>query len=155
MTPAAPDLSCDVPRSPFEELGGIPWLPRMIDKARATFASSLGDYAPYPCPTDKVFLGCIGLDAGMLGERIRAGAADAELLAFVQEHMRRREGVALFRRLVLQTPRNPLARWIIRVMTPATRRRVLKAYPDVDPRHLECLGSLLALDERHPVPTQL
>lgn len=154
MIPGAPDLSREVPRSPFEELGGIPWLPRLIDKARAMYSGTLADYAPYPCPTDRVLLACIGLDAGQLGERIRSGATDEEILAFARERMGRRSGIALFRMLVLAPPPIPVLRWIIRAMTPATRRRVLAKNPHIHPRHLECLGSLLALDENHPVPTQ-
>ena len=35
-TAAAPDFRTQEPRSPSAELEGYPWLPRMLDKARAT-----------------------------------------------------------------------------------------------------------------------
>ena len=38
------DLTRDVPRSPYEKLGGIVFLPRSIDKGRAELAGTLGDY---------------------------------------------------------------------------------------------------------------
>ena len=38
------DLTCDVPRSPYEKLGGIVFLPRSIDKGRAELAGTLGEY---------------------------------------------------------------------------------------------------------------
>ena len=38
------DLTRDVPRSPYEKLGGIVFLPRSIDKGRAELAGTLGEY---------------------------------------------------------------------------------------------------------------
>ena len=38
------DLTRDVPRSPYDSLGGIVFLPRAIDKARADAAGALGEY---------------------------------------------------------------------------------------------------------------
>ncbi|MDP6509516.1 MAG: DUF5069 domain-containing protein [Chloroflexota bacterium] len=38
------DLTTDVPRSPYAMLGGINFLPRAIDKARADVAGTLGEY---------------------------------------------------------------------------------------------------------------
>ena len=38
------DLTRDVPRSPYASLGGIVFLPRAIDKARADAAGTLGEY---------------------------------------------------------------------------------------------------------------
>ncbi len=149
----APDLSREVPRSPFEELGGIPWLPRLIDKARATYAGTVGDYVPYPCPTDRLFLACTGLDANELGARIRAGDTDEDLAEFAVSAIKRGpRGVELFRRLVLTVPRNPIPRWVIRLMTPNIRRSVIAAHPEVDRALLDCVGALLALDEGHKLP---
>lgn len=44
-----------------DTLGGYPWLPRMIDKARAARAGSLGPYFRYPCPMDRRALDILGL----------------------------------------------------------------------------------------------
>ena len=38
------DLTRDLPRSPYASLGGIVFLPRAIDKARAEAADALGEY---------------------------------------------------------------------------------------------------------------
>ena len=42
--PAIPakDLTKEFPRSPLEELDGLPWLPRMVDKVRALQAGTIG-----------------------------------------------------------------------------------------------------------------
>jgi hypothetical protein len=44
------------------ELEGYAWIPRMIDKARAARAGSIGDYL-YPCPIDRTCLRRLGLGA--------------------------------------------------------------------------------------------
>ena len=56
------DLSHLFPRSPKEKLGGYAHLARMIDKARAKGAGTLGEYI-YPCPLDQVLLEFLGVDA--------------------------------------------------------------------------------------------
>ena len=61
----AKDLSKEFPRSPLDELDGLPWLPRLIDKVRALQAGTLGDYTPFPCGGDRGFcdhdgFGCRG-----------------------------------------------------------------------------------------------
>ena len=38
------DLTKEVPRSPYAKLGGLNFLPRAIDKARADIAGTLGQY---------------------------------------------------------------------------------------------------------------
>ena len=38
------DLTRDAPRSPYESLGGIVFVPRAIDKGRADLAGTLGEY---------------------------------------------------------------------------------------------------------------
>jgi hypothetical protein len=44
-------------------LASYPWLPRMIDKARASAAGTLGSYYRYPCPIDAACLDLLGIDA--------------------------------------------------------------------------------------------
>lgn len=90
----AKDLSKEEPRAMATKLDGYEWLPRLIDKARASVAGTLGDYYKYPCPIDRVCLDILGLtadefsdisvrfadDAAILGELKRRGipaAADA------------------------------------------------------------------------------
>jgi hypothetical protein len=48
---AANDLTARAPRGRDAELDGYAWLPRMLDKARATLAETAGGY-PFGCPGD-------------------------------------------------------------------------------------------------------
>jgi hypothetical protein len=79
----APDLSRHPPRSPRCRLGGYVHLPRLIDKARAFAAGTIGDYH-YPCPFDARFFAYTGLNADAFLAEVKAGKSDAELLAYVQ-----------------------------------------------------------------------
>lgn len=48
------DLTSRPPRTPSARLGGIVWLPRLIDKTRATLAGTAGGYV-CTCPIDVRF----------------------------------------------------------------------------------------------------
>jgi quercetin dioxygenase-like cupin family protein len=61
-------------------LDGYAWLPRMIDKARAKAAGTLGD-AVHPCPVDRRCLALLGIDVGTFGAVVARSAGDAEVLA--------------------------------------------------------------------------
>jgi Domain of unknown function (DUF5069) len=62
--PAAKDLAREDPAPMDATLdGGYPRLPRMIDKARASHAGTLGDYYRYPCPIDTACLELLGINA--------------------------------------------------------------------------------------------
>ncbi|MCW2993034.1 MAG: hypothetical protein JWQ18_529 [Conexibacter sp.] len=57
-------------------LDGYAWLPRMIDKARAKRAGTLGT-AVHPCPVDRRCLALLGIDVETFGEVVaRAGDDD-------------------------------------------------------------------------------
>jgi hypothetical protein len=60
--PAAKDLTQEDPEPMDAKLAGFPWLPRMIDKARASQAGTLGTYYRYPCPIDAACLELLGID---------------------------------------------------------------------------------------------
>ena len=49
------ETSAFEPRSGDLAPGGIPWLARMIDKARADAGGTIGEYM-YPCPMDQALL---------------------------------------------------------------------------------------------------
>lgn len=146
------DLTRDVPRSPFAELDGYAWLPRMIDKVRALYAGTLGDYSPYPCPGDRKFLGHFGLAPAPLGELIKGGASDEEIVAYVRQQARGgEEAKAAF----IKTQRSPntgflaLALWVMRLMAAGK----LKAkYPGIELGSIDSIAKLLALEEGHPLP---
>ena len=78
----APDLTRHPPRSPRAQLGGFVHLPRLIDKARALAAGTIGEYH-YPCPFDARFFGFTGLNADAFLAEVKAGKSDSELLAYV------------------------------------------------------------------------
>jgi Domain of unknown function (DUF5069) len=61
--PTAKNLEHEEPEPMDAKLAGYPWLPRMIDKARASQAGTLGTYYRYPCPIDKACLDLLGIDA--------------------------------------------------------------------------------------------
>lgn len=61
--PVAKDLRHEKPAAMNAKLAGYPWLPRMIDKARAAHAQMLGDYYRYPCPIDATCLRLLQIDA--------------------------------------------------------------------------------------------
>lgn len=82
------DLAAHPPRPGSEELGGWPWLPRMIDKARATYHGNPGSFA-HPCPRDLRLLSELGLSIEDFKEIIDATATDEEVLALVEERRRR------------------------------------------------------------------
>lgn len=67
------NLAEEEPAPMDDTLGGYPWLPRMIDKARAAQAGALGDYFRYPCPIDRECLSQLSLDADSFA---RAAMAD-------------------------------------------------------------------------------
>jgi hypothetical protein len=146
------DLTRDVPRSPFAELDGYAWLPRMIDKVRALYAGTLGDYSPYPCPGDRKFLGHFGLEHAPLGELIKGGASDEEVAAYVRQHAKGgEEAKAAF----IKNQRSPntgflaLALWVMRLLAAGKLRA---KYPGIEIGSIDSIAKLLALEEGHPLP---
>jgi hypothetical protein len=75
------------PRSGQISVGGIPWLARMIDKARLEAAGEIDQYdLEYPCPMDQGLLRQLGLD-GKTFQQIAVNAKnDAEVLSALQQH---------------------------------------------------------------------
>lgn len=78
------DLRKTFPRSVSQTLGGYVHLARMIDKARAKLAGTIGDYM-YPCPLDKRLLEFAGVSADRFAAAVK-GKSDEEILRwFVAE----------------------------------------------------------------------
>ncbi|MGH8164040.1 MAG: AI-2E family transporter, partial [Rhodanobacteraceae bacterium] len=63
-----------------EELGGIRWLPRLIDKARAAIDGTLGDYLYGQCRLDAAFLRVLGLDYDAFSKLVRTCGDDEDRL---------------------------------------------------------------------------
>ena len=55
------NLNETFPRGPREKIGGLVFIPRMIDKARAYNQNALGEYI-FPCPMDKIILEFLNID---------------------------------------------------------------------------------------------
>jgi mannose-6-phosphate isomerase-like protein (cupin superfamily) len=84
MSAPVTDLTTAEPRGMDETLGGYVWLPRMIDKARAKLADTLGTYV-HPCPVDRTALARMRVDYGTFKRIILATTTDAEVLAALRE----------------------------------------------------------------------
>lgn len=153
-TPSAPDLTRGVPRSPFDELDGFAWLPRMLDKARAFFAGTHGEYTAYPCPGDKTFLKHFGLDPTALGAVIKGGASDEEVARWVATHAKDpSDGAkAAFRRSLREAPPNPFFRLVIWVFRRKLASAIRAKSPHVDHARLRSFSHLVAAEEGHPLP---
>lgn len=78
--PVARGLSAEEPRPMDAVLAGYPWLPRMIDKARAAKAGTLGHYFRYPCPIDAVCLRRLNIDASTFMHIAQAAPSDDAVL---------------------------------------------------------------------------
>jgi hypothetical protein len=148
--PQAPDLTRTVPRSPFDELDGFAWLPRMIDKARATFAGTNGEYSPYPCMGDKGFLGAFKLDANALGDLIKGGAEEAEIAAYVRANAQGDQEA--YRQYLRKPPTNPIIGLALFVMRRSVRKKIGASRPDIDWARVDALPKVLAIEEGHPLP---
>jgi hypothetical protein len=80
----APDLTQRPPRSLRVRLGGYVILPRLLDKARASFAGKLGEYRYRGTGLDRHFLNFTGIDHEALKTQVATGAGDDDMLAWVQ-----------------------------------------------------------------------
>jgi uncharacterized protein DUF5069 len=58
------DLRSSEPRSAHEKLGGVKLLARVIDKGRASISGTLGPYAFFDCPLDRVFFDAVNVSRG-------------------------------------------------------------------------------------------
>ncbi len=140
------DLTRDVPRSAYESLGGIVFLPRAIDKARAEVAGSLGEYYSRTGYSATMFE-FLGIDVDAFHEAIRAHETDAAMLGWVEANM---------------TQRSPeeIAAWNAQMMnrvptTPEAEARYRKQLEDTGQAHRTDLSrnfDRLDLDEGRDVP---
>lgn len=91
------DLRVESPRRWSDELGGIRWLPRMIDKARAAMKGTLGDYLYGQSPMDRSMLRALGMSYKEFTQIVReSGNDDERVLQLLRE--RAPEGLELAHR---------------------------------------------------------
>ena len=149
--PAIPakDLTKEFPRSPLEELDGLPWLPRMIDKVRALQAGMIGEYTPFPCGGDRGFLEAVGVAAASLKEVIDGGAGDAEIARWVRAHAA--DGLdgrlAAYRERLLAPV---VGEW--REYLDGGIAELQAAKPGLDTSKVDNFTRLICLEEGHPCP---
>jgi hypothetical protein len=148
---SAPDLSATVPRSPFDELAGYAWLPRLIDKARAQYAGTRGEYSAYPCPGDRGFLGFFKLDPKALGQKIESGADDEVIASYVCANAKGDQ--AAFRNSLRNPSKNPILMIALYVMRRNLRKRLGGTRQDIDWSQVDSISKLLAVEEGHPLPS--
>jgi Domain of unknown function (DUF5069) len=77
------------PRSPKALLGGIAHLERFIDKIRFRHAGEIQNYNYMTVGFDKYLVDFLGIDAKSFEQRVLAGGADEELLAWVKTNGRK------------------------------------------------------------------
>lgn len=82
-----PDLRQHPPRSPRVQLGGFAHLPRLLDKVRAFAAGTHGEYR-YDTMMDRFFFDFSGIEAISFMEAVKTGKSDAEMLAWVMQHLK-------------------------------------------------------------------
>src|SRR3954466_7218108 len=82
---AARDLSVVEPRPFGSELDGYAWLPRMLDKARATLADSAGSYQ-FGCPVDHTCMARLGVTPEIVLDLVARHADDEAVLAALRAH---------------------------------------------------------------------
>lgn len=76
----APDLQAGPPRRWSDEVEGIRWLPRLIDKTRAAIAGTLGSYLYGQSPIDREFLRALGLGHRAFAQIVRDASDDAAVV---------------------------------------------------------------------------
>lgn len=80
------DLTRHPPRSPYARLGGYVWLPRLIDKARAYVAGTLGEYHYVDCPMNAILLHFLMLESDRLAAVIAERPTDDQVLQWIEAH---------------------------------------------------------------------
>ncbi len=83
------DLTKSYPRSPRDRLGGVPMLPRTIDKARAAIAGTLGEYKyGETSGFDRLLFETLGTDAESFLDGVRRSPDDAAVLRWLHANAR-------------------------------------------------------------------
>jgi quercetin dioxygenase-like cupin family protein len=81
---AAKDLTVVQPRGLDAELDGYAWLPRMLDKARASLAGTNGSYL-FGCPVDHTCMARLGVSPELVLELAGRYPEDTDVLRAMRE----------------------------------------------------------------------
>src|SRR5262245_33121331 len=79
------DLTKGVPRSPYEELGGMVFLPRAIDKMRAHLAGTKGEYNSHAGTSGRMCRLLFGISADEFERIVREHTTDDGVLAVLHQ----------------------------------------------------------------------
>ena len=82
---SAKDLTAQAPRGLDAELEGYAWLPRMLDKARATLAGTAGSY-PFGCPVDHTCMARLGIAPELVLDLAARHSDDRAVLDALRAH---------------------------------------------------------------------
>ena len=82
------DLTQSFPRSPKVKLAGLVHLPRMLDKAKAFNAGTLGEYF-FPCPLDDIILEFLQTDSASLAKMVTE-KSEAEIASWAHSRSENR-----------------------------------------------------------------
>lgn len=151
-TMTAKDLTTDVPRSPFDQIEGISWLPRVIDKVRSLNAGKIGEYTPFPCGGDKRFLGEAGVDADQFKAQVDAGKTDEELGAWFKAQVTPEAAAKLAAHrsgMVSDAVTDPEMLGYLN----GYKAEVAKAKPELDLSKADNFAKVICLEEGHPIPS--
>lgn len=151
-TITAKDLTKEFPRSPYEELKGIVWLPRLIDKVRALNAGKIGEYVPFPCGGDRNFLGQMGIEPEAIKPIIDGGASDDEIAQWVLDHAKDgwQDNMAGYRNSQYEGYTDPAYLGYLK----EGKDELAKARPDLDLSNVVNFAQLICAEEGHPVPAK-
>ena len=78
------NLRESVPRRWSEQLGGIRWLPRLIDKARSAITGQLGAYLFGQSPVDSALLKALGLSHRAFATIVKEAPDDAAVFTALE-----------------------------------------------------------------------
>lgn len=140
------DLTNQKPRSPYERLGGIVFLPRAIDKGRADLEGKLGEYFSRT-GYSKTLFDFLGIAPDSFIEALKDHSTDQSVLEWVQSNMTKQTAAEIEefnRSMENRTPQDPEA-WA----------RYRKFLSDVGQGHRTDLSrqfDRLDLDEGREVP---
>lgn len=151
-TIVAKDLTTDVPRSPYDQIEGISWLPRVIDKVRALNAGKIGEYTPFPCGGDKRFLGEAGVEPDAFKAQVDAGKTDEEIGAWFKAQVtpEAAERLAAHRQgMVSVAVTDP----DMKAYLDGYKAEVQKAKPDADLSTADNFAKVICIEEGHPIPS--
>jgi hypothetical protein len=134
-------------RSPYDSAMGIVFLPRLIDKMRASGTAALDGYNYKTVGMDAELVEFLGVDADTMEAAVKAAASDVEVLDWISRNARKwtREAAVAHNHAILdsgQRSDDERARF---------EARRLQRYPD---RPLQYYVDLIEADAGRPIRTR-